>query len=540
MKNIIFFLISMASIIGISSCKKYMVEVPAYIPDILIEGTQATAYHKVIGDTLRILPEVSYGGQAAIFSYKWLKLINTGGPAVYKFIGDTPLLEYVLDTLGESSFRLEVTNDATGIMTSRNIYVSVTARAERGIYILKENAAGNTDMDALFISLSKGRFLGENLISIANGGALVGRPVGLGYLEKYRKVTFDTTVTPNRWVNADFSAYQLVSEKEVLIYKMKEEVVLKNTKAVFFDRQVSNDVHFERVISTPDQAILLNKGKPFTFLRTSSGYLSAPQGTYNLSPYFTQRQRISWSDFSNYILGFDNASKSFIYIKNGSQTVSYFPDEYLEGSKEINPTKISSNNMGGDISFLENTSGSLDTNSSEHTRAYALFYTPKLKDKVVLLGLNMAELSGASNKAQHSPIRSADTLSNTTFIDASHYTLNKLYPLLYFSKNNVLGMYNIDTKKMNLAYHTFSAGEEITFMKYINYSYTDANGYKMSHLFVATHVKGNYKLYQFEATANNLKLVDVIQGTGKVHSIHYASVDSKEDSNMNYGVSTYY
>lgn len=505
---------------------------PEYLPDIIINGIKPTDYEQLLGDTLRVNPEIKYGDLAANFTFKWFK----SGSTDYYVVSDKPQLSYVLDTLGASIFRLEVTNTETGVMSFRNFQVQVTGRAaNRGLYILKENEEGNTDMDALFITDQENR-MARDLISIAYAGPMLGKPVGIGFTDSYKY--FYTAETSENLLNRTVKIMQLVSEKDLLLYRPLEEEVAKNTANAFFNPAAGRAPAFTGMMATPNQSIVVNNGLLYTLQRTSSAYQDPASGTYQLSPYFTLRQKINWDDSGNNLLGFDNASSSFVFIRYGKTEVLKFPDVYLGEKGQTDHIKISSNNMDGKISFLENTNGHLDTvRSAEHTRAYAIFHPNQSPNEVRLLGLNMAELNQWTHNGTHSPIRSSVAISNSAFQTASLYTLHKKMPVLYFANNNTVSSYHIDDKTWLIDRYTFPADEQITFMKYLNCDYSN-DSYKVNHLYIATYKAGNYKLYKF-STANNTLVQDgtPLEGKGKIKTILYMSPDA---SGMMNGISTYY
>ncbi|SEM72400.1 PKD-like family protein [bacterium A37T11] len=503
-------------LLTIGSCKDENYRINA-IPDITIAPLTVT--DKSIGDTVKLSSTVDYGGQTANFSYKWYKYVTLPNyTQVLKLISEEKDFVAVMDSLGTYQLREEVTNTATGITAASLTTWNVVSRAERGWYVLKATVDGNTEMDGFLLSGTT-IVSTPHLLSEKYGQALSGEPIGLTFTSAYNYLDpVSNKFTPNN------SCLIAVSQKEIIAYRIKDEKVLANTDRLFYEVPAAASRNFAGIISDPKLMVVVNNGHAHGMNPASNSFLPERLGAYNLSPYFTIPPHLTSTD-AGYILGFDQENESFVTVRYQQTGITYFPDEYLP-SPGGNAYQISSNHLGGKLEFLENTDGSLDTLLTTNGRAYALLQPNAITGKV-LLGLNLAELVPTQHNGAHSPIRYADTLLASHYpdlVNASYYTLHKGQPILYFSYQNKLGSYQIESKNYLNQLHSFDPGEEITYLKYLDCQYDSPTSYNFSRLVVATYSNGKYKIYQFSVLGNSLHQEGpLLQGEGKVKSLIYSS-----------------
>jgi hypothetical protein len=498
-------------------CKKDKVNITP-LPNITI--TANTVTEKSIGDTVTISPVIDYGGQAADFTYKWFKYVTLpDNSQALKLVSEKRDFVVVMDSLGTYQLRAEVTNMATGVTAAFTTSWSVVSRAERGWYILKATADGNTDMDAFLIS-PKGAATTTNIITAKYGKPLGGNPVALSFTSVYNYLD----PVSNRFT-ANNSCLVPMSAKEVLAYRIKDERVLANSDRLFYEVPSAATRNYQGLVSDPNLMVLVNNGRAQGMNPASNSFLPERVGDYSLSPYFTTIPSASATD-AGYIMGFDQKNESFVTVRFKQTGISYFPDVYLNSSNGGKQYNISSNHLGGQLAFLEGMDGSLDTLLTTNGRAYGLLKRNNSSD-MVLLGLNLAELIPIRYNGTHSPIRYADTLMASTYPDltsATLYALNKNNPILYFTNGNKIGAYNIDSKTYINNLYSFPTGEEITYIKFINCQYDNSAAYNFTSLVVATYSNGNYKVYQFTVLGNTLNQTGTLfQGTGRVKSLIYAT-----------------
>jgi len=531
-KNIHFIWLTLAlAYLFASSCKKAEnVIIP--IPDISISSS--TISEKYIGDTLKLEPAISYGGQPANFKYKWYKYVTVNYTPMLKLISEEKALKYPLDSLGQFQLRLEVTNQSTNVMASNYTTFNVVSRAERGWYILKATADGNTEMDAFYAG-ANGQSSIFNIISNKNNGQpMKGLPVGLSFMSNYRYYNNggSSIVTNN-------ACFIPVSTKEAYSYRIKDERIVANTNQIFYEVPAEGTRNFGGIIATSTFTSIVNNGRLHTMNAGANSFLPDRIGTYSISPYFTQNPVMTGS---GYILAFDETSSSFVNIRTGTTDINYFPDIVL--TKASSPsTLISSNKLGGKLVFLENTAGSLDTSLLATTRAYGLLKKTGSSD-LQLLGLNMYELLATPNGATHSIVRTSETLSSSSLPDltsATLFTLNKNNPILYYVKGNRIGSYNIDTRVHTANAYSLPNGEEITFIKFIDCQYDNVITNNFRNLVVATYLNGKYKVYRFTVLGNTIAQTGTLfEGTGKVKSLMFSSPNTTATTGFANSLYTYY
>ncbi|MDE1193451.1 MAG: PKD-like family lipoprotein [Arachidicoccus sp.] len=509
-----------------SSCKKNDYSINE-LPDITITADAATEHS--IGDTVRISPEISYGGQSAEFTYKWYKVVTLPSYAqvLVQLSTDNDFVA-VMDSLGTYEVREEVTNVSTGITAAITLSWNVVSRAERGWYILKSTSDGNTDMDA-FLTTTSGNLNLTDIVTAKKGSPMTGNPVGIAFTSVY--YALDTVTNKFSYNN---SCLMPVSTKEIMAYRIKDEKILAKTNRLFYEVPDSTTRSFEGLASDPNLMVLVNHGRLHGMNPISNCFLPERLGDYSLSPYFTLTPHLTSTD-AGYILGFDQQSESFVIVRYKQTDLSYFPDVYLNSSSGTQ-YNISSNNMGGKLIFLENTDGSLDTLLTTNGRAYGLLRKDNSKD-LVLLGLNLAELIPTRYNGAHSPVRYADTITEAKHSDitsASLYALNKNNPILYYTNDNQIGAYNIESKSSQNIY-SFPSGETITYIKFIDCEYDTPTTNNFTQLVVATYNNGHYKVYRFTVLGNTLvQSGSVMEGNGKVKSLIYTTPNTTSFFNAMY------
>lgn len=517
-------------IVFIQGCKKDE-NVITRIPDIMI--TASTIPEKMIGDVLEINPGVNYEGQQANFTYKWFKYTNSNYDAVLKLISTEKNLKYTTDSLGAMILRFEATNTDTKISSAITLVVNVVSRAERGWYVLKANNEGNTDMDA-FLTTAKGDLINRDLIKTLTGNAMNGAPVGLGFTNNYNWLDPST----NNFTNNN-SCLIPVSTKETGAYRIKDERLLASTNQLFFDTPPLASRNFDGIISSPGFTVAGNNGQAYTMNNGATAFLPPRIGNYSMSSCYTIAPSSPGND--SYVLSFDQKNESFMGLKYRQADVTYFPDTYLPEKGGVVTTTISSNNLGAKMVFMENTDGTLDTAGSSNGRAYALLRKDG-SSNMILTGLNLQEiLPVQGGNFSHSIIRSKDDLPAATYPEltsAKLYALNKNSPVLYFASTNRIGMYNIDSKAYKTNFYSFPAGEEISYIKFIDQQYDSPATNNFRNLVVATYQAGKYKIYRFTIAGNMLIPTEkILEGIGKVKSLLYSSPNVNDFMN---GIYRYY
>jgi hypothetical protein len=525
--------------LGLQGCKKNNNNITT-LPNITIEAS--TVAEKFIGDVLSLDPAVSYGDQQASFNYKWFRAVRINNNSViYRQIADKKALSYTLDSLGTLSLKLDATNISTGITASSYVSFNVVSRAERGWYVLKATSEGNTDMDAFFTTTA-GSQKTVDIIKAKNGAALIGAPVGLGFSAFY---TWYNPAT-KAFVSNNLCLFP-VSAKEAVSYRIRDEKILANTDQLFFEPKPIANRNFQALICDPNLMAIVNNGKVAGMNPNSNSFLPDRSGDYSLSPQMTLAPYKYNNVNLGYILGYDDKNESFVNIRYRQTDVSYFPDNYLAGTKFNFPYNISSNKMNAKLVAMENTDGTLDSLLSSNGRAYALLKKNNNND-MFLLGLNTELLIPARyGNAGYSPIAFKQDLTSANYPEltsASLYAMNKNNPVLYFAKGNTIGSYNIETKVYSTGLLTLPAGEEITYVKFLDVQYDNISANNFRNFVVATFLNGNYKIYRFAVLGNTFSQVGAtFEGAGRIKSLIYtipSSSSSASYSSLFHSMYRYY
>ncbi|HBX46061.1 MAG TPA: hypothetical protein DEG28_09295 [Porphyromonadaceae bacterium] len=503
----------------LSACIDSRDDIYNELPDIEIANLESVPSEVLYNEVLYIDPTVKYGDSQdkEAFDFLWYKGVGSS----LKLLSEEPVLEQKMDSLGTWNIYLKIIHKTTQLSSLATLSVKVNSQTERGWYVLKENAEGNTDLD-FFKTAEDGKITPDAMADlIGRENALKGVPKGIMFTNNFRwKSPGSTSFTT--YINTLIP----FSEKEVGALRINDSKLMETTDNLFFEKSVDASYGFSGGIGAPQQALLLNNGNAHLMQAGMQAFLPAVFGDYALSPHFTLSNA-----YGSYILGFDELSESFIYVKLLSSSIFPFPQKQLENSR----LSISSNNMKGRISFLENTDGSLNPqNTSYAQRAYAIFHENSRNDRSLLLGLDLAQIDAGQTtygSAQFNPIMTADTLNYRVYpeIEKSEiFTLHKNYPILYFAYGNKIGSYSIEMieqnryKKEILAY---PSEEKISYMHFIECMF-DTNSF--SYLVVATYTAdGNYKIYRYKIAGNDVTQVgSPLTGRGKVKTIRYIAPSS--------------
>ncbi len=518
MKNILFSIsLFYVFVLLLSSCDAARDDVYNPYPEINISNmteSGVVSQQMLVGDTLKIAPVVQSGDtDEDQFEYYWYKQSSTS----LRLLSREKVLSYLLDSLGVLTIRLEVENIHTHIKSVAKVSTQVVSKAQRGWYVLKETGDGNTDMDAFILDDNDNVEVTMNDIFAGKTGTLIGKPVSLLFTSNYRWKTNSSS-----YYTSYLPIFIPISEKTMLAYKIDNENVLMETEGLFYDQADANSPNFSGAITNPIQSILVNNGKAHIMQYGAPAFLSTISGDYELSPYLTES-----SKSSSEMMAFDNKSSSFAVVHTKAQQLFYFPNTYL--SDEY---RISSNNMNGSLSFMENTDGNLNPDTLYAQRAYALFHENNRNDRCVLLGLDLAQVDPQQSElgnAKYSPIMYADTISYALFPslkDAKVLTLHKNHPILYYASGNKVNEYKIEAKDAKEGVLTFPSDEEVTYMKFVECTYNSGNITSFSRLLIATYTPASsaYRIYQYIVAGDSFTLYGkALTGKGKIKTMMYAS-----------------
>lgn len=496
-----------------ASCVNVGEDEPAALPDIQITFPVAkTLYYN---DTLVINPTITYGTDTvkSDFEFQWYKSAGNS----LKPLSTEPVLVQKMDSLGNWSIYLNVKSKKDGISNIGITYASVLSQTGRGWYVQKETGNGTTDMD-IFTTSEEGAITPAPISDILakQGLKLDGQPLTMAYTENFRY-----KIPGNSYFTSNVKAVTLLSDKQLSTISVSDNKRIGTNGTLFFNANDSLNLSMSACISSPTQAVLVNKGKARLMPYGAQAFLPDLPGDYSLSPYLTMSYQYG------YVLGFDEKSHSFVYIKDYNSSPMTFPDKvYTAGSR----TKLSSNKMPGTISFLENCDKDMTLDTLTYNQgAYALFHETNHPERCLLLGLDLAQIDPSQSiggAMKYNPIMTADTLSYSKYPElekASVFALHKNQAILYFAYGNKVGSYAIDAyeNKYNPQLLAYPDNEVVTYMHHVVCQYDTK---MFSYLMVATWNKDTdqYKLHRYKIQGSNIEEEgEPMQGTGKVKTLLY-------------------
>ncbi|WP_321285432.1 PKD-like family lipoprotein [uncultured Sunxiuqinia sp.] len=508
-------------------------EDPEYVkplPDVEINlGEIKDLYY--YNEVLSLSPTITSGNQSEEdFTYHW-SLINGDNSIDLSNEHD---LSITLNTLGAHILYYEVTNNKTSLTSYATATIMVESVTNQGWYVLKETQNGNTDLDGFYPGVDLPEY---NVIEKWLGAPLAGEPKGLVFSPSYK------------WKPDSASQYSSTaciipfSEDGGMVYNVNTALPLATLNDMFFLQPDQANRKISSVMGNSDKILLSMGQRAYSMNSGNPAFFPGIEGDYELSKYYTV------GSFGN-TLAFDKKNKSFVMFSEAgygtSDTIGYFKDVYGEFN---NGVEISVTHMNGDVVFLENTvSGS---GYSSVVYAYALFQEEGEQNDLSLLGLDYDTFVKGLYyyyptpgdwsdytvvvAGEYNPINFQRSLPASTYgelTSARHYVMNKTTPILYFEKDNKIGLYNISTEAYNPSFITdIPTGEEVTFMKYINCSYLPSDP-DFQGLVVATYQSANntYHIYRYklEGLSTVSREEVVLSGTGKVNKVMYVSASSYE------------
>ncbi len=484
-------------------------------------------------EMLNINPAITYGGDSTLtgknFSYQW----TLSGDKGSKVISEERNLSYQLDSIGSLYLYYQIKDLDTDVIQVFSAEVNVESVTNQGWYVLKQTAEGNTDIDGFYLASETPDY---NVVADKTGASLNGAPVSFSFSPSYKwKETEDTTAYSTA------STLMAFSKNDGIAFNVGTASVLSSFEDMFYMNSGTENLNvlsalisYDRVLITTDQgAFTMNNGNP--------AFFPAVEGDYRVDDFLTIGSYGS-------TLAFDNENKRFFMFAEAgyytSDTIGFFKDEYGEFNNDV---EVSVNNMNGEPVFMGNTVKGSDYSTT--TYAYCLFKEDNVDDALMLYGLDYDKFvkgyyyyypdpNDYTNYTmvrcgQYSPVNFQKSMGKAEYPmlnTADHFAMNKANNILYFAKDNKIGLYNIDSETYNESFISdVPSDEEVTFMKYIkcDYGSTDEDFYG---LVVATYISATdtYKIYNYQLDGlSTVTLQDDIKtGTGKVSKVMYVSASS--------------
>ncbi|MFV0289601.1 MAG: PKD-like family lipoprotein [Mangrovibacterium sp.] len=470
-------------------------------------------------DTIRINPVVYLGEKESpdSFNYYWSKKEGSGNDAELVRFSEEKNLEMAVQTSGEITLMFEAENKETGVIRFETVKGNGTSRMSNGYYLLKENEAGNTDIDMIGFDSTTGEVLVfADLMETAFDGALEGSPVTLNYWG-YRYEDYETaklTAVPGLYV---------VSNKDMVVINPDKFEILNTFDGLFLgDVPVNRNI--QALKSIQKNTMLINDGKVYCFTNYYTAMVNSVSTEFGGNRFYPamtgdykMESCISWpvADNGSTFLTYDTMSGLFKYVI----TSALQPPTV----KETSTTTYFQNNMNADLLMLE----SRATGAYGYD-VYALFRGKQNADSLSIVTMNAQRLNdGVLSYKASKYIKAPERLID----NASHYCVHQHYAFIYFSVEDKLYLYDVSSDTETLI-KTFD-GEEITHIDVTNEWYATSGATivqtQYTKMVVATNSAAGYTFRKYDLSSAGLPSTDPIftsNGQGKVSGYMYIKPSS--------------
>lgn len=462
-------------------------------------------------DVLKISPEIVTKADESKFEYTWYLTaaylstdVDYGLVVEIDTISLERNLEYhiALDP-GKYSLYYTLTNNETGIVYNKIITLNVTTQFSTGFYVLKE-LDGNTDMDLFFLPDSDMQGI-PNVIKNLHGEAIPGAPTSFGITYEYGYMkspgVYDATRTLNIGTATDMRVYNT----------QDLNVILSHTDGTLYWGGIPNEVpvylrgHYFGI------SYLTSGGAYFSYQAPAWGLTGGGKFGYpeEIAGGCSPNPNVFLMDLGG-IPGlqlFDEKNHRFLSVDYNGGIHAYTDTDASGVERENSPNGI----MDKLIFYGGNKMASV-------SKQYAIFEDANDASQRYLYIMQMSQY--------RNPIESVKVLDKTSkFNQATMYATNEnVARIIYFVYNNQLYMYDPETgEETAFTLSNIGSGEQIT---YISHRWhTGVTAETFSHLAVATHANGKYKMYLYNliGPAPNVADCRILEGDGKAFRLHFVS-----------------
>ena len=371
----------------------------------------------------------------------------------------------------------------TGIPTFVQRDLQVTTPLSTGWFVLRTQN-GKSDFD-LFAPDNKKI---QNVIATNNNGiSLEGDATFATYSTKYK--SWDPI--NERYVNTN-TLFGL-SSKGMVSMSMNDGKIIRDFDSFFYNEQSIKSP--KALAMTFSDFYLVNFNQLYSIYGMSSNsgrFGESMIGDYKLSKHF------ACNDFAGPIF-FDEKSSSFCTATAAGSNIIYYKD---------NKTECPSNQMDMDLLYM----------GSAYKNHWAIGKN-KTSGSYLLLKLNpMAAYAGYSDVI----ISCQEISKEKGIIQATHWAVNQNNNIIYFNKDNVIYSCNIDANLAEAEQFKVPEGEEVTYMRNLDYKNWSNHDADFNLFVLATYDGEHYKVYLFDIQAGNLYgEPEILSGTGKVGALVY-------------------
>jgi hypothetical protein len=464
-------------------------------------------------DTLKIAPVITSKHNDLEYFWGYYKKTSSsdGSKTLLDTISHEKNLKYPVDiATGVYKLVFCVKDIKTGISVFSYADFSVETKTSRGWFILKDKD-GFSDLD-MFNETGKM----TKLISKANNGRnLKGKGLRIGFTSRYSYLNPKTLK-----IESEIRCMVPMTESDVSMIRVSSMKELNNHEGLFFATPGACKPTFWA--TAYNNLFYANNGKAYFIF-----------GGYKHSGKFGAEQRTDHeSSLSKYVLHgrlgvekpmvFDEVESSFYMMAYGGTKLIPYENRYSPFVRL--PKSYPNKNLNSDLLYMGYKKGGVGRYLLG--MGIALLKKRSTPDTLLLVHLNMnTNFNMLMWAYKTNPVFKMDTVpSNSELSTADLYALNKDFGLLYYTKDNKISYYNIETKQEEVIY-SLPAGEKITYINHSKYDLGDDDEkYHFDKLVIASHSGGKYKVYLFDMLAGKPKGDPVImEGEGRVADVIYIS-----------------
>jgi hypothetical protein len=468
-------------------------------------------------DTLKIIPVINSMHNDLEYFWGYYNKVNAfdGTGTALDTISYEKNLNYPIElTPGTYKLVFCVKNAETGVSIYKYANFSVETRTSRGWFILK-NKDGFSDLD-LFNETG----ILTNIISrVNNGRNLKGKGLRIGFTSRYSYLNPKTLK-----IESKIRCIVPMTESDVSVIRISDIEELNNHEGLFYSTPGASKPTF--FIDSYFALLYANNGKSY-FIPNPGNKHSGKFGSehltnheYSLSKYFLAGNAPYYLEYPTV---FDEVESSFYQL--GTQALKLYSYKTQYSFFVHAPIPYSTKNLNSYLLYMGSKKGGVGR--TPKGLGIALLKKRSTPDTLLLAHLNVASnFRYAFFSFRKNPLFRMDTIpSNSKLATANLYALSKDFNLLYYTKDNKISYYDIESKQ-DEAIYSLAADEEITYIRHSKYNVDIQvdDDYNFDKLVIASYSGGRYKVYLFDILAGKPKGNPIImEGEGRVADVIYIS-----------------
>lgn len=473
------------------------------VSDIEIEGLRDTSIISYNGSKLEVSPRVATGYAEDQLEYAWyMYSTKDAGEFAAGFengyrgrkIAESKDLSYEVNLPSDTyTFVFEVVSKGNEYTKTATMKVSVSTAYSKGFYILKEEEAGNTELD-----LYNQNGLRENLLEELLGTPLAGKPENLCVTQNHPYIDEET----GKMATANM-VHVFTDKHEFRAFRTEDMVEVFNRSNLLFEGMGDDEIPGAMLRTTFSIVYLSNKGM---YLITSgesapgSGRFGLPYGTGGSR--FVQSAGDPTSD-----LVFWNAGTCHLDLFDGSAVSPMdYAEKMLAGMNEGDLECVSSG-----VNFVGRVKTVYFLCEDKLTRLRYLY---------LLKGVGEDEVTEIRKLDEELHIAQGECMAGNALTATVIYTIH----------DNRLWAYDWNTnEEYEVVLPGIGTGETLAFVSnpFLNIGFmSNKRSENFNNLVVGTQNDSRYKLYFYDGLVGASPVTAttrIVQGTGKVKSVRYAT-----------------